>query len=68
MGHVWASGRNGEILRATDVLLDFFSRWTMERRSKAAATLPDASGSSILQPVGLFALFVPAMLAVIQLA
>lgn len=67
MGHVWAQGSNGEVLRATDVLLDFFSRWTMDRRSKAAATLPDTSGSNTLHPVGLFALFVPAVLAVVHL-
>ena len=67
MGHVWASGSNGEVLRATDVLLDFFSRWTMERRDKAAATLPDTSGSIIVRPIGFVALFVPAAMAVIQL-
>jgi poly(3-hydroxybutyrate) depolymerase len=67
MGHVWASGSNGEVLRATDVLLEFFSRWTMERRDKAAATLPDTSGSIILRPTGFVALFVPATMAAIQL-
>jgi poly(3-hydroxybutyrate) depolymerase len=67
MGHVWASGSNGEVLRATDVLLDFFSRWTMEKRNEAAATLPDTSGSTILRPIGFVALFVPAAMAVIQL-
>jgi poly(3-hydroxybutyrate) depolymerase len=67
MGHVWASGSNGEILRATDVLLDFFSHWTMERRDKAAATLPDTSGSIALHPVGLLALSVSVVSAVIHL-
>lgn len=67
MGHVWASGSNGEVLRATDVLLDFFSRWTMEKRNEAAAALPDTSGSTTLPPAGLVALLMFAMLAVIQL-
>jgi poly(3-hydroxybutyrate) depolymerase len=45
MGHVWASGSNGEVLKATDVLMDFFSKWTVEKRKNAASTLPDTSGS-----------------------
>jgi poly(3-hydroxybutyrate) depolymerase len=45
MGHVWASGSNGEVLKATDVLMDFFSEWTVKKRESAATTLPDTSGS-----------------------
>lgn len=67
MGHVWASGSNGEVLRATDVLLDFFSRWTIERRSEAAATLPDTSGGDPLRPFGFSAMSVLALMAVVHL-
>lgn len=48
MGHVWASGSNGEVLKATEVLMDFFKEWTNDTRSAAAETLPDTSGSTIL--------------------
>lgn len=48
MGHVWASGSNGEVLKATDVLMDFFSQWTAEKRESAANTLPGTSGSGRL--------------------
>ena len=67
MGHVWASGSNGEVLRATDVLLDFFSHWTMERRNEAAVTLPDTSGGITLHAGELFALFMSAVLAFLLL-
>lgn len=46
MGHVWPWSSNGEVLKATDVLIDFFSKWSIEKRDKAAATLPSHSGSS----------------------
>ena len=41
MGHVWPSGSNGEVLKATDVLMEFFSDWSIEKRDKAAITLPE---------------------------
>lgn len=43
MGHVWPSGSNGEVLKATDVLMGFFSEWPIEKREKAAGTLPETS-------------------------
>jgi hypothetical protein len=46
MGHIWASGSNGEVLKATDVLMDFSSQWTVERRASSATTLPDMTSGS----------------------
>lgn len=46
MGHVWPAGSNSEVLNATNVLMDFFSQWTAEKREKAARTLPDTSDTS----------------------
>ena len=46
MGHVWPWGSNGEVLKATDVLMDFFSTWSIEKRDKAAITLPETSAGS----------------------
>jgi hypothetical protein len=51
MSHVWPSGSNGEVLEATDVLMNFFSEWSIEQREKAAVTLPEASAGSHLIPV-----------------
>lgn len=48
MGHVWPWGSNGEVLKATDVLMDFFSEWSIEKREKAAVTLPDTSSGAHL--------------------
>ena len=48
MGHVWPWGSNGEVLKATDVLMDFFSEWSIEKREKAAVTLPDTSAGTHL--------------------
>jgi len=48
MGHVWPYGSNGEVLNATDVLMDFFSKWSIEKRDKAATTLPETSTGSHL--------------------
>jgi len=50
MGHVWPSGFNGEVLKATDVLMNFFSEWSIEKREKAAVTLPEASAGTHLIP------------------
>jgi hypothetical protein len=46
MGHVWASGSNGEVLKATDVLMDFSSQWTVKKRASSATTLPDTTSGS----------------------
>ena len=46
MGHVWPWGSNGEVLKVTDVLMDFFSTWSIEKRDKAAITLPETSAGS----------------------
>jgi hypothetical protein len=35
-------------LEATDVLMNFFSEWSIEKREKAAVTLPEASAGSHL--------------------
>jgi hypothetical protein len=43
MGHVCPSGSNGEVLKATDVLMGFFSKWSIGKRGKAAVTLPETS-------------------------
>jgi hypothetical protein len=48
MGHVWPSGSNGEVLKATNVLMDFFSKWSIEKREKAAATLPETGAGAHL--------------------
>jgi poly(3-hydroxybutyrate) depolymerase len=46
MGHVWPSGFHEEVLNATDVLMDFFLEWSIEKRDKAATTLPNSSAGS----------------------
>ena len=48
MGHVWPWAANGEVLKATDVLMDFFSEWSIEKREEAAVTLPDTSAGARL--------------------
>ena len=51
MGHVWPSGFNGEVLNATDVLMNFFSEWSIEKRDKAATTLPETGAGARVVPV-----------------
>lgn len=45
LSHAWASGSNGEVLKATDVLMDFFNEWTFEKGQRAADTLPNTTSS-----------------------
>jgi poly(3-hydroxybutyrate) depolymerase len=51
MGHVWPSGSNGEVLKVTDVLMDFFSMWSIEKRDKAAVTLSETGAGAHLVSV-----------------
>ena len=51
MGHIWPSGFDGEVLDATDVLMNFFSKWSVESRNKAATTLPETGAGAHLNPV-----------------
>lgn len=45
LGHLWASGSNGEVVNATDLLMDFFNDWTLEARDAAAESLPESSAT-----------------------
>ncbi|KAM0715291.1 hypothetical protein Q7P37_008789 [Cladosporium fusiforme] len=49
LGHLWASGANGEVVNATDLLMDFFNEWTLDVRDTAAESLPDSSASANLR-------------------
>lgn len=46
MGHVWPAGSNSEVLKATNVIMDFFSQWTAEKRERVATMLPAAPETS----------------------
>ena len=63
MGHVWPYGFNGEVLNATDVLMDFFNKWSIGKRDKAATTLPETSTGShlISAPLALIAAWMAAL-------
>lgn len=67
MGHVWPWGSNGEVLKATDVLMDFFSEWSIEKREKAAVTLPDTSAGAhlISAPRSLVLACIPALVVTV---
>ena len=69
MGHVWPSGSKAEVLNATGVLMDFFSKWTAEKRERAATTLPETTSGcdrSLLHAWSLIPTLL-AMLALIKL-
>jgi poly(3-hydroxybutyrate) depolymerase len=67
MGHVWPSGFDGEVLKATDVLMDFFSEWSIEKRENAADTLPETgAGAYLLSTPRFLALVYMAALIIIE--
>jgi len=46
---LWASGSDGEVLKATDMIINLFSIWHIEKREKAANALPEsAAGAHLL--------------------
>ncbi|KAM0710495.1 hypothetical protein Q7P35_002858 [Cladosporium inversicolor] len=66
MGHAWPSGFNREVLNATDILMNFFSEWSIEKRDKAATTLPEiTAGAHLLSTPGTLVLACMAALVVI---
>lgn len=48
LGHLWASGNNGEVVNATTLLMNFFNDWTLDARDTAAESLPESGGSVVL--------------------
>lgn len=46
LGHLWASGSYGEVVNATDLLMDFFKDWTLDARNTAAKSLPEGDADS----------------------